>query len=199
MNKTEFLLELAEKLSFLPWEEVEERCNYYIEMIDDGVEEGLSEEEAIAALGCIEDIAAQILADTPLAVLAKERIKPKRRLKVWEITLLALGSPLWFSLLVAAFAVAVALYVSWWAVIISLWAVFVSIAASSLAGFLACAVLCAGAKLPAGLVMLAAGIICTGLSIFAFYGCKAATKGALILTKKIALWMKSCFIRKEEP
>ena len=48
-----------------------------------------------------------------------------------------------------------------------------------------------------GAVMLLGGIVCAGLSIFMFFGCKAVTKGILILTKKIALRIKSCFIRKE--
>lgn len=198
MNKTEFLQALAEKLTFLSRKEVEERCNYYMEMIDDGMEEGLTENEALAALGSIEDIAAQILADTPLTLLAKERIKPERRLNGWEITAVVLGFPLWFSLLAAAFAVAAGIYASWWAVIISLWAVFVSVAACSVAGFVACAILCTGAELSAGLVMLAAGIFCGGLSIFVFFGCKAVTGVSLKLTKKIALWVKSCFVRKED-
>jgi len=37
-----------------------------------------------------------------------------------------------------------------------------------------------------------------GLSIFLFYGCKAATAGTLILTKKMALWTKNIFIKKED-
>ena len=51
MNKTEFVLELAQRLSHLPWSEIEERVNYYGEMIDDRMEEGLSEKEAVAAMG----------------------------------------------------------------------------------------------------------------------------------------------------
>ena len=46
--------------------------------------------------------------------------------------------------------------------------------------------------------MIGAGIVCAGLSIFMFYGCKAATKGILVLTKKLAVWIKNCFIKKEE-
>ena len=55
--------------------------------------------------------------------LIKEKT-PKRRLGVWEIVLLVLGSPIWLSLLIAAFAVILSLYISLWAVIISFWAVF---------------------------------------------------------------------------
>ena len=69
-------------------------------MIADRMEDGLSEEDAVASVGSVEEIAAQIIADTPLSKLAKAYIKPKRRLTAWEIVLLALGFPIWFSLLV---------------------------------------------------------------------------------------------------
>lgn len=49
-----------------------------------------------------------------------------------------------------------------------------------------------------GLAALGAGAFCAGLSIFLFFGCKEATKGILLLTKKVALGVKSLFIRKED-
>ena len=119
MTKIKFLLELHEKLSGLPQDEVEERLNFYSEMIEDRIEEGLLEEEAVAAVGSVDEIAAQIIADIPLVKIAKEKMKPKRQLKAWEIVLLVLGSPIWFSLIVAAFSVILSLYVLLWAVIIN--------------------------------------------------------------------------------
>ena len=50
MNKTEFLNELKDGLSGLPREDVEERLSFYGEMIDDRVEEGMTEEEAVAGI-----------------------------------------------------------------------------------------------------------------------------------------------------
>ena len=49
-----------------------------------------------------------------------------------------------------------------------------------------------------GIAMFAAGLVLAGLSIFAFFGCKAATDGAVILKKKLALGIKSLFIGKEK-
>ena len=95
-------------------------------MLDDQMEEGLSEEEAVAAVGPVDEIVRQIIADTPLAKLAKERMRPRRQLKAWEIVLLVLGSPLWLSLGLAAIAVIFAFYVVLWSVSVSLWAVFAS-------------------------------------------------------------------------
>ena len=50
----------------------------------------------------------------------------------------------------------------------------------------------------AGLAMLSAGLVCAGLTILLFFGCMGAMKGILRLTKKITLWTKDRFIKKED-
>lgn len=197
MSKNEFLSALQLGLSGLPKDEIEERLNFYSEIIEDRMEEGLLEEEAVLAVGTVEEIVAQAVTEIPLAKIAKERIKPERHLKVWEIVLLALGSPIWLSLGIAVVAVIVAIYVSLWSVIISLWTVFGSLVICSLAGMIAGIILICNGSGFAGGAMIGAGIVCSGLSVFMFYGCKVATKGILILTKKMAVWIKNMFIKKE--
>jgi len=197
MSKQEFLVQLRKGLSGFPQEDIEERVTFYSEMIDDRIEEGITEEEAVAAVGTVDEIVKQVVAEIPFAKIAKERIKSKRRLRVGEIVLLVLGSPIWLSLGIAVFAVILSLYISLWAVIISLWAVFASFAACSIGGVLACVVFTVGSNAASGLAMFAAGIVCAGLATFMFYGCKAVTDGTLILTKKMAIWTKNCFIKKE--
>ena len=197
MLKQEFLNRLQKSLSGLPRADIEERLTFYSEMIDNRMEEGLSEEDAVAAIGNAEEIASQIVAETSLVKIAKERIKPKRQLTVWEIVLLALGSPIWLSLLIAAFAVVLSVYASLWAVVVSLWAVFAALVGCSL-GCVAGGILfiCSGDVL-SGIATVAGGLVCAGLSIFAFYGCLAATKGTAILAKITVLWIKRCFTGKE--
>ena len=196
MNKQEFLARLRESLAGLPQGDVEEWLNFYGEMIDDRMEDGLSEAEAVASAGPVERIAAQVIADTPLAKIAKERLRPKRRLGAGVVLLLVLGAPLWLSLCMAAAAVVFSLYMSLWAVTVSLWAVFGSLAACALSGAAGCAVLAAGGQVMPGMALLAAGLVCAGLSILMFCGCAAVTKGILLLTRKMATGMKNCFIRK---
>lgn len=197
MTKQEFQVRLRNGLSGLSQEDIEERIIFYSEMIDDRMEEGLSEEEAVSAIGSVDEIVSQVLADTPLTKLVKEKIKPKRTLKAWEIVLLVLGSPIWFSLLIAATVVVFALYIVIWSMMISLWAVEVSLVAS----FLGCvaagiAVACHGNGFM-GAAMIGAGLICAGLSILLFFGCMGATKGIVLLTKKIASGIKNLFVGKE--
>ena len=198
MNKQEFLAELQKGLSGLPKDDIEERLTFYSEMIEDRMEEGLSEEEAVSAIGSTDEIVRQTVADTPLSKIAKERIRSNRRLKVWEIVLLSLGSPIWLSLGIAAAAVILSLYVSIWAVILSLWAVFASFVLSAVSGIPGCIIFALRGSFMSALTVLSAGITCAGLSILMFFGCKQITKGILLLTKKISLWIKNCFIKKEE-
>ncbi len=198
MDKQAFLTALRSGLSGLPQDDIEERLTFYGEMIDDRMEEGLSEEEAVAAIGEVSEIVRQAVADTPLAKIAKERIRPKRRLKTWEIVLLALGSPIWLLLAIAAAAVLFAVIVSLWSVILSLWAVFASLAVSAVAAVPTGAFFAVGGHGAAGLAMLSAGLVCAGLTILLFFGCMGAMKGILRLTKKITLWTKDRFIKKED-
>ena len=198
MNKQEFLAQLRKGLSGLPKDDIEERLTFYSEMVDDRMEDGIPEDTAVREIGTVDELVSQIIADIPLGKLVKEKVTPKRRLKAWEIVLLVLGSPIWLPLLIAVFAVIISLYVVLWSVIIVLWAVFASIAVGGLAGIAAGAFYAIGGNGLTGIAVIGAGIVCAGLSVFVFFGCKAATKGILKLTKKLAMWIKNCFIKKEE-
>ena len=198
MTKLQFLLSLRDRLSDLPETDVEEHLSFYSEMIEDRIEEGLSEEDAISAIGSVDEISAQIIADSSVSGVSKEPTKTKRRLKAREILLLVLGSPVWLSLLIAVSAVILSLYVSLWSVIISLWAVLASLVACALSGIAAGIAFALGSSTLTGIAIAGAGIVCAGLSIFLFCGCRAATKGTLLLTKKIALRIKNRFTKKEE-
>jgi uncharacterized membrane protein len=176
MNKQEFERNLSKGLSFLPVRERKERIAFYSEIIDDRIEEGLSEEEAVAEVGDIDGIILQILSDSPKPV--------KRGLKALEIILLILGSPVWLSLLVAFLAVALSLYVSVWAVIISLWAVFASFVGSAVGGVLSGVAFIGMGNNLSALFMLGTASILAGLSVFVFFISKAVTFGVIAFTKK---------------
>ena len=197
MHKKEFLHALGKGLSRLPREEVDERLTFYSELIDDRMEEGCSEEEAVTGIGSVEEIVSQILADASASGPAPKVRRPKRRLTAWEIVLLALGAPIWLSLLIAVFAVAVSLYASLWAVIISLWAVFGALVGCAFGVAIAGIVFICTGYVPTGIAVLGAGLVCGGLAVFAFWGCTAATKGTALLTKKLVLGIGHCFSKKE--
>ena len=198
MHKREFLDMLRAELSGLPQEDAEEHLEFYSEMIDDRIEEGNTEEDAVAAIGSVRDVAAQIMADTPSRKDEAGKNRRTRRLKAWEIVLLAVGSPVWVCLLIAAFAVILSVYIVLWSAILSIWAVFVSLGASALGCVgMGIVLICVDNALT-GIAMIGGGLVCAGLAIFLFFGCMAATKGTLLLTKTIVLWLKKYLTKKEE-
>ncbi len=197
MNKQEFISALRAKLSGLPQKDIEDRLNFYSEIIDDRIEDGLTEEAAISEIGSVEEIAAQIIEEIPLLKIVKEQVKPKRKRRAWEIVLLAVGSPLWVSLLLAAFVVILALYIVLWSVILTLWAVFGALAACGGGGILLGVGHLLIGHASSGCFLVSASLLSAGVSIFLFFGCMAATKGTLFLTKKIVLKIKSSFVGKE--
>ncbi len=197
MNKLEFLEQLRKALSGLPEDDIDERLTFYSEMIDDKIEDGISEETAVNEIGSIDEIVDQTIEDIPLSKLVKEKITLKKRLKVWEIVLLALGSPIWLSLIIAIIAIVISIYVALWSVIVALWAVFASLAACGLIGIIGGIYFAISSNGFTGLAIVAAGFTCAGLSIFMFFGCKEVTKVILKLTKKLAIHIKNYFIKRE--
>lgn len=114
-----------------------------------------------------------------------------------KLTLIILGSPLWLSLLIAILAIVISVFSVLCAAIISLWACFGAAVASAFAGIIGGIILAFTGYLPSGIALIAAALVCGGLSFFFFFGCKAATCSILLATKKIMIWLKKSFIKKE--
>lgn len=198
MNRTVFMTVLRSALSGLPDEEVVERLAFYDEAIDDRMEEGLTEEEAVADLGPINKIVSQALADVPLIKIVKEKVTPKRSRSALEIVLLVLGSPIWLSLLIALFAIVISIYAVFFSLVISLWAIELSVAASSLCGFVLAPIRFAQGHMLPGLAMISIGLVCAGLAILLPFVIKPLSRGFLKLGKRIVIWIKSLFVGKEK-
>ena len=197
MNKIGFILELKDKLSALPKSEVEERLSFYCEMIEDRIEDGLSEEEAVEEIGTVDEIAKQIASEIPLSKIVKDGIKPKRKMTVAEIVLLILGAPLWLPLLIAVVSVIASVYLAIWSVVISFWAVDISLLVSGLVTIIYGFVAIFGGNVTSGLAAIGASVSAIGLSVLLFYGCRLLTSGLVALTKLSARQVKRCFVRRD--
>ena len=195
MNKEVFLTELASALKGLPEDDIAKALDFYSEMIEDLIEEDLSEEEAVAAQGTIEAIREQIIKEIPLPKLIKQKVKPKRSLSGLEITLLIVGFPIWLPLLVSVAAVIISIYVSLWSLIISLFAVEITLASCALAGIVASIPQFISGNLPVACLLLGCGIFLAGLSVLWAFVCKWGVKFLIWLTR---VFIKSLFIRKEK-
>ncbi len=197
MNKAEFLAALRERLSGLPEEDFNRSVDYYTEMIDDRVEDGMSEEEAVACLGSMDEIITQILSEVSLPKLVKEKVKPKRALAVWEIILIIISAPIWFPIVLSVVTTILSAYLSIWMMVLSLYLLDLSIAISGIVFIgLAIAELFKGAFAVFG-ALLGFGLVALGVSILLFFAFNLITKGIIYISKKVLLGIKSLFIRKK--
>ena len=186
VNKMQFLRAVREKTVHLPPSEVNHLLEYYNEMIDEAVEEGLSEEEAVDRLGTWEEICAQIeefrtsepqqieaikeeLAKEPQNPIPDKKPKKHVSLPMWAVVLLILTSPIWgaivLSLGIAVFAVVASLVVIGGALVISLFAVVLSLAIIGVVGIPAAFVLLVTSSIAPFLLTLGGGLVCVGLAI----------------------------------
>ena len=208
MNKEQFLTELQERLSFLPASEAARFIGYYREMIDDRMEEGMSEEDAVADLGDIDHIVEDIQYDLPVTSLvastvkettAKTKAKAEKRWPTWGKVLAVLGiilsSPLWIALLLALACVIVTVLAIMIAVIVVVAALVLALAVASLASLVG-GVLTVFGRPALGLALLGLGLLGGGLSVFAYLLAVIIIKGILQLIKLLFRWVKGLFVRK---
>lgn len=209
MTKEQFLHELQNRLSFLPSSEVAPFISYYREMIEDRMEEGMSETDAVAGLGDIGRIVEVIQYEMPVTSLVVSSVKEKThearakaesRWPAWGkglvITLLILGSPIWLSLLAAGLAVFIGLLAVKLAVIVAVAAVVLAMAVASVAAVAGGCVLLFREP-AAGVALIGAGLLGIGLTILAYLLAVIIIKGIIQLIKLLFRWVKGLFIKKE--
>lgn len=193
MTKQEFLSELERALGKLPHAEVEQALAFYDEAISDRMEDGLSEAEAVADLGPIDEIAAQIAAETPPIPRAIARANTGSR--TLNIVLLAAFSPIWIPIVLALAAAALAVHVAIWAVIAALWAVDAVLVLMPFAGIAALiSTLGGGMPLP-GVFVFGLSLVSSGFGLVASFAVFWASKLLFRATRSFARWIASLFVR----
>ena len=197
MSKEVFLNALRMRLSSLPQKEIDERVSFYEEMIEDRIDEGKTEEEAINEIGTVDEIVEQIASETPLVNLVKEKIRPKRRIKAWEIVLIVLGFPLWLPLVLVALILSLVFYLLMWLFVIITYAIELALAGSGIYGFIVFFMYLFGNG-EVNISMLGMGIMCLGASVLFVFACIGATKVNIKFTKFIMRKIKASFMKKGE-
>ena len=148
MDKKSFLDKLTFELKGIPWPEIQKQKDYYEEMLDDMLEDGMTEDQAVERLGDPAEIAREILREPgvkrvvlqpggktprpaprpqpePKKKTEKAQKSPKAtqdQKKTWNVVtlvLLILGAPLWVPLALAAIAVVLSVYLSLWSIALS--------------------------------------------------------------------------------
>ncbi len=182
MTKTEYLKKLKRALRPVINEERNKSLAYFSEVIDDRMEEGVSEEDAVAELESIEEAAGRIIAEAK----AQGQLKPKR--STWEIALIVLGFPLWFPVLFIVTVVILTIYGLVWIVIGALFLLSVSLVISGVAGVFGL-FMYLGTNAAAAFAVLAIGLVSAGLGIALFipalYLAKTYAKATPVMWNKL--------------
>lgn len=200
MNKKEFLQQLKSGLSDYPNEEIMKSTGYYSEMIDDRIEDGMTEEEAVEFVGSVESIVKQIKYEMPITTLVKSKVKEKtkdKRMPVGVVVLLIIGSPLWIGILALVLGLLIMVYALIWMVDILLWMTVVLLGMGVLCGivgFLACL---AKAAVGSSFIYLGGACVCAGIGILLFFAVLAVSKEIIKGTKWFFLKLKQMIVGKE--
>ena len=192
MTTEEFLTQLRKALQALEQTARASTVQYYREILEDRMEEGLTEEAAVAEMEPIETIAADILSDAA----ARGACRPRR--SGWATAMMILGSPLWLAWLLVLGALILAIYAVAWSVIVALFSAVAALGAGVLAGVFALFLYWTAYPMT-GLFLLGAGFVCAALGIALFFPSLALARWLIRGTSRAskALW-HSLFRKKED-
>ncbi len=194
-----FLYELSRRLQALNIAEVDTIIAFYAESIDDRIDGGLTEEQAVAELGNMDNIVNEILSDMPqnappMQNNTSENAQKSSNKTLW-IVLAILGFPLWGPVLIAVTAVIFSLFVALWSLVLSLCLVPVILAFTGVALFVA-GIFLFGINAYTAFALLAAALILIGIALMLISLMVLAIKGAAALTKLSANGIKGAFVKK---
>lgn len=203
MTKNEFMKVLVQRLRGLPQAEIDKSLGYYDEIISDRMEDGMSEEEAVAALGDVEEIAQNILHATPLPTLVKARVDnhcdKNNSNKILWVLILILTFPIWISALGVAFGLFVGLIGTIFGLLVALIAILFSIAAAAVAIVIGAIAAFLTGNVGAGMCYLGGGLFFVGLFLLLTQPVKAACKGLSSGVHWVCHKIKSLFVPKNHP
>lgn len=97
MNKQEFIISLEERLKTLPQLEKERVLNYYNEALEDAMEDGLSEGEAVESMDDLDEIIKGISEEHVHVIPSKESNKHEDHKRKLRLILVGLTSPFWLT------------------------------------------------------------------------------------------------------
>lgn len=193
MTKREFLNELKSYLSNMPSEDVNKYLEYYSEMIEDRIDDGMAEEDAVKEVGSPRIIAEQILKDNG-ATISEESYKESEKkenkefsfknLDTLSIILIIATFPVWIPLLAGVFSAVVGVLAGVLAIIISVWACAFAFLVGGIAGIIMGIISIFTEGVGVALCYIGAGILLIGLSVLFYIGAKYFTKLCTYLYKK---------------
>ena len=216
MNKKDFLDEVRTRLSGLDEKDIQNALDFYVEAIDDHVDDGMTEDQAVSAVGTPQEVAEKILMDTPLPTLIKTQAQAmnsaptpapgvpgqpaapdqKKKMSPLAITLIIIGPPVWLPILIALAAVALSIVIAIFAVVLAIVATVLATAIGGVVAVFAALVGIVMGEGVHGLIQLAAALVLVGLSLLLFIPIKAGIIWLIELAGRFAGWVKFKFVSR---
>lgn len=202
MSREEYISQLREKLTANKIPGIDSMIEFYDEAIADRVEDGMSEDEAVAAMEDIDSIVKAAMLDKPITSLMADNVK-KRHKEASEsghgalfVVLMIVGFPIWFPLLVAFLSIIFSLYIAMWAIVVSIYAVELSFAISAVVCLLGAATFAMG-QIPfaTAIALLGCALILGGLTLLMWKPIVALTKWMIKIIKVVFRSIKSIFVK----
>lgn len=187
MKKEEFLISLDRALKRLPEQDKQEILDYYKEIIEDKIESGQDESEAVSSVDSIEEIVNQVITEgvekSDVEMVTPEKKKTDKR----QLIILIVGSPLWVPLTLAAISIIFAAYICAWAGVFSMAVTEAALTICAPASaILAIVNMCMG-DVALGFIVLGISFSASGIALIAFLPCIKLVAYSVKLTKKSML------------
>ncbi len=191
MNKKKFINELESRLTHLDKNELDTVINYYSELIDDKLEDNITEVKAVKSLGNIDDIINEINAERIIEEkpsVSFEVSKEKKDKNLFLILLVICTFPIWITILSLLFG----LFITIITVVGSLYLVVFSLLFSAIIIFVSSFVFLFSFPLTS-LFTIGTSLWLAGLSILSFNLMNVLTKYTFDFIKKVFNFIKVKF------
>ncbi len=198
MNKEEYLGQIRQRLVGLPQNDIEERLAFYDEKIDVHVKEGETEEEAILAIGTVDEVVEKTLSEIPLSKLVRQKVRPEKQMQVWKVVLLVCTFPIWLPLLIAFFALIFVLFIVLWALLIAFYAATLALAVATVATVPVVVLYLGIGNIPGAGLFSGLFLVMAGITLLFYTLCLGITKGVVTVIRGTVKGVKSMFVGKGE-
>lgn len=190
MKKEEFLKKLSSELYFMSYDEREEVIKRYSDIIDDLMNNGYLEEDAVNSLNSPINIARYLKNSTEF------RFKvPKKKNKVIAGLVIIVSSPLWGALLILTLTLVLGIFLLIWTVPVTTFLLFIASVFGGGYSVLGSFILITN-NVAEGIMQLGVGIMFIGLSILLFLATVDVTRFIAGITVKISKSAES-FIKEK--
>ncbi len=200
MNKEQYISKIREGIASLPETDIESSLQYYSEMIDDRIEDGMTEEEAVSEMVSVEEAVAQILRDKPVTEPQQNNGHKGFR---WFRSNLTRNKRLLFVFLVLSLPFLVTVAGSLLVFVISVTASLYGASIGVFVGGLACVVKAVALAIvesatAEALLYFGVGLAFLGISVLIFIAAHYLAKLIKFLWKKLVELIKGIFSKKGE-